>query len=116
MNPAGQAEKTTRGGVSRSFRAFAALGVLGAALLAVNLNVLVARWYKRWDLTADRLYTLSPATLNTLHALDRPLTVTVFLSRADPLSVSVRQMLVQYWAYSRGTPKTAEWSLTPVWW
>jgi hypothetical protein len=88
----------TRGGVSRSFRAFAALGVLGAALLAVNLNVLVARWYKRWDLTADRLYTLSPATLKTLHALDQPLAITVLLGRADPLSVSVRQMLVQYCA------------------
>ena len=36
------------GGITRSFKAFAALGVLGAALLAVNLNVLVARWYKRW--------------------------------------------------------------------
>jgi len=86
----------SRGGVSRSFKAFAALGVLGAALLAVNLNVLVARWYKRWDLTADRLYTLSPPTLKTLHALEQPLEVTVLLGRADPLSVSVRQMLVQY--------------------
>ena len=55
-----QPPKAASGGVSRSFRTFAALGVLGAALLAVNLNVLVARWYKRWDLTADRLYTLSP--------------------------------------------------------
>ena len=85
-----------RGGVSRSFRTFAALGVLGAALLTVNLNVLVARWYKRWDLTADRLYTLSAPTMKTLHALDQPVAITVFLSRADPLSVSVRQMLVQY--------------------
>jgi hypothetical protein len=89
------------GGVSRAFRTFAALGVLGAALLAVNLNVLVARWYKRWDLTADRLYTLSPATLRTLHALDQPLSITVLLGRADPLSVSVRQMLVQYRAETR---------------
>ena len=97
MSPQNQAGAgTARGGVSRSFRAFAALGVLGAALLAVNLNVLVARWYKRWDLTAERLYTLSPPTLKTLHALDQPLVVTVLLSRADPLSVSVRQMLVQY--------------------
>ena len=88
--------RRTGGGVSRSFRAFAALGVLGAALLAVNLNVLVARWYKRWDLTAERLYTLSPATLKTLHSLEQPILVTVLLGRADPLSVSVRQMLVQY--------------------
>jgi hypothetical protein len=94
-------QAAARGGVSRSFRAFAALGVLGAALLAVNLNVLVARWYKRWDLTADRLYTLSPATLKTLHALDQPLVITVLLGRADPLSVSVRQMLVQYRAETR---------------
>jgi len=91
---------TVRGGVSRSFKAFAAAGVLGAALLAVNLNILVARWYKRWDLTADRLYTLSPPTLKTLHALEQPLDVTVLLGRADPLSVSVRQMLVQYRAES----------------
>ena len=54
------------GGVTRSFKAFAALGVLGAALLAVNANVLVARWYKRWDLTHERLYTLSPATVSIL--------------------------------------------------
>lgn len=87
-----------RGGVTRSFRAFAALGVLGATLLAVNVNVLVARWYKRWDLTAEQLYTLSPATLKTLHTLDQPLSITVLLSRSDPLSVSVRQMLVQYGA------------------
>ena len=84
------------GGVTRSFRTFAALGVLGATLLAVNANVLVARWYKRWDLTAEQLYTLSPATLNTLHTLNEPLVVTVLLARSDPLSVSVRQMLVQY--------------------
>jgi len=92
------ARAQSSGGVSRSFRTFAALGVLGATLLAVNLNILVARWYKRWDLTAEHLYTLSPATLRTLHALDQPLGITVLLSRSDPLSVSVRQMLVQYGA------------------
>ncbi|MEO6601606.1 MAG: GldG family protein, partial [Polyangiaceae bacterium] len=86
------------GGVTRSFRTFAALGVLGATLLAVNVNILVARWYKRWDLTAEQLYTLSPATLKTLHELEQPLGITVLLSRSDPLSVSVRQMLVQYGA------------------
>ncbi|MES1178343.1 MAG: GldG family protein [Myxococcales bacterium] len=91
-------EPTRKGGVTRSFRTFAALGVLGATLLAVNVNILVARWYKRWDLTAEQLYTLSPATLRTLHTLDQPLGITVLLSRSDPLSVSVRQMLVQYGA------------------
>jgi hypothetical protein len=90
------ASRLGTGGVSRSFKAFAALGVLGAALLAVNANVLVARWYKRWDLTHEKLYTLSTATLNILHTLDQPIEITVLLSKADPLSVSVRQMLVAY--------------------
>jgi hypothetical protein len=36
------------------------LGVAAAALLLVNVNVLGARWYKRWDFTSDKLYTLSP--------------------------------------------------------
>ena len=91
-----RSDATPSGGVTRSFKTFAALGVLGAALLAVNVNVVVARWYQRWDLTAEKLYTLSPATLSTLRALDQPLLVTVLLGHADPLTVSVRQMLVQY--------------------
>ena len=93
-----QAAPRPSGGVTRSFKAFAALGVLGAALLAVNANVLVARWYKRWDLTHERLYTLSPATRQILHTLDQPIEVTVLLSKADPLTVSVRQMLTAYGA------------------
>jgi len=87
-----------QGGVTRSFKTFAALGVLGAAVLAVNANVLVARWYKRWDLTAERLYTLSPATVSILRALDQPLEVAVLLAKTDPLNLSVRQMLTAYGA------------------
>jgi ABC-type uncharacterized transport system len=102
MSANGERPRAARGsGITRSFKTFAALGVLGAAVLAVNLNVLVARWYKRWDLTADKLYTLSAATLKTLHTLDQPISVVVLLGRADPLAVSVRQMLVQYRAETR---------------
>jgi hypothetical protein len=92
------ANTPTQGGPSRKFKTFAAIGVLGAALLAVNANVLVARWYKRWDLTSEKLYTLSPATTQILHALDQPLEVTVLLAKADPLNLSVRQMLTAYGA------------------
>jgi len=84
--------------VTRSFKALAAAGVLGAAVLAVNANVLVARWYKRWDLTHERLYTLSPATIQILRTLEQPLEIVVLLSKADPLNVSVRQMLTAYGA------------------
>jgi len=94
MSPA----RAPQGAVTRKFKAFAAIGVFAAVLVAVNLNVLVARHYRRWDLTHERLYTLSPATLAILHGLDQSLDVTVFLGKADPLTVSVRQMLVAYGA------------------
>jgi len=97
VSPASEGPRAP-GGVPRSFKTFAALGVLAAALLTVNVNILVARWYKRWDLTADKLYTLSPPTQKTLRALQQPIEITVLLGRADPLAVSVRQMLVQYLA------------------
>jgi hypothetical protein len=87
---------SSRQSLTRSFKAFAALGVLAAVLLAVNANILVARWYKRWDLTATHLYTLSPATLDILRSLHEPIGVVVFLAKGDPLSVSTREMLTAY--------------------
>lgn len=77
------------------------VGVLAAALLLVNANVLGARWYKRWDFTSDRLYTLSGPTRELLRGLERPVDVVVLLSNSDPLTVSVRHMLEAYAAETR---------------
>ena len=74
------------------------LGVAAAALLFVNVNVLGARWYKRWDFTSDRLYTLSQPTRELLKGLQEPVDVSVLLSKSDPLLVSVRHMLEAYGA------------------
>ncbi len=76
-------------------------GVAAAAVIAVCCNVLVGRFYKRWDWTSQGLYTLSHATLETLHGLDAPIDVVVFLSASDPLTVSVRHMLDAYGAETR---------------
>jgi hypothetical protein len=80
----------------RALKTFSAVGVLAASVLAVNANVLVARFYKRWDATSDRLYTLSDATRGTLRALKQPVRLLVLLSRGDPLLTSVRELLVAY--------------------
>jgi gliding motility-associatede transport system auxiliary component len=77
------------------------LGVVAGALLLVNVNVLGARWYKRWDFTSDKLYTLSGPTRELLNGLEQPVDVTVLLSKADPLLVSVRHMLEAYGAVTR---------------
>lgn len=84
-----------------SLKAFAAVGVLAAAALAVNANLLAARFYQRWDLTSERLYTLSSATKETLHGLKGSVDVTVLLSRGDPLLSSVRHSLAAYGAETR---------------
>jgi hypothetical protein len=73
-------------------------GVVAAMVVAVLVNVLVSRHYRRWDLTTDRLYTLSPATLETLHSLGEHVDVDVVLASGDPLANSVKFMLDAYQA------------------
>jgi gliding motility-associatede transport system auxiliary component len=81
-----------------AFKALSAAGVVAAALIAVFANLLVARFYKRWDWTSSGLYTLSEASVQTLHSLTDPVEVIVFLSASDPLTPSVRNMLTAYGA------------------
>lgn len=82
----------------RALSVLSAAGVIAATLLGISANVLVSRFYKRWDVTSRGLYTLSDATVDTLRGLGDPVEVIVFLSASDPLTVSVRHMLTAYGA------------------
>jgi hypothetical protein len=84
-----------------SYKTLTLVGVISAAVICVNANILVSRFYARWDWTSTSLYTLSEATRETLHGLSEPLDVVVFLSRSDPLTTSVRHMLTAYGAETR---------------
>ncbi len=88
----------THPSMPRGRKALSALGVTAAVVIAVNVNVLVSRFYTRWDLTSEGLYTLSTATKSILGGLGETLSVTVLLARTDPLLPPVRQMLVAYGA------------------
>jgi hypothetical protein len=83
-----------RRGLSK--RALAALGVVAATALAVNVNLLAARFYERWDVTSEGLYTLSEPTRRTLHSLSEPVELILLLSRTDPLNASLRHLLQAY--------------------
>jgi hypothetical protein len=83
-------------GAAPGARLFSATGVLAAAVIAVCANVLVFRFYKRWDWTTGSLYTLSEPTLETLHSLPDPVEAVVFLSASDPMQLSVEHMLAAY--------------------
>ncbi len=91
-----QTPERAAGSVTRSFKALAAAGVLAAGVIAITVNVLVARFYKRWDWTEAGLYTLSNATVQTLHSLRDPVQIIVLLSASDNLTQSVHHMLDAY--------------------
>ncbi len=76
-------------------------GVVAAVVLAAVLNVLGARHFTRWDWTRDRRWTLSPATLDTLHTLERSVDLWIILGPGDPLEPSVKQMVSAYAAETR---------------
>jgi hypothetical protein len=74
----------------------ASAGIVAAMVLATLVNVLVARHYRRWDLTRGGLYTLSDATLATLHDLPEPVKIYVLLPGGEPLTLSVDHLLEGY--------------------
>jgi hypothetical protein len=82
--------------LSRELGWLSALGVLSAAAIAVSLNVLVERFGPSFDLTSDRLYSLSPPTVETLGGLSEEVVVLVFMSQQDPDIGAVRRLLRQY--------------------
>jgi ABC-type uncharacterized transport system involved in gliding motility auxiliary subunit len=66
--------------IGRRARLYAALALL--ALVTVSLIVSSGHWLRarRIDLTADKLYTLSPGTLQIVEHLQRPLRLTLYFS------------------------------------
>jgi hypothetical protein len=86
---------------SRASPRWLELAGLGAAVvLAVVANVLAARHFTRWDWTASKRWSVSPATLETLKALDRPVEVWVVVGREDALEAGLRPLLDAYAAAS----------------
>ena len=83
-------------GTTAATKLSASLGVIAAMVLALLVNILVSRHYWRWDWTRGGLYTLSPATTETLRGLEEPIHVYVLLSEGDPLALAVRHLLEAY--------------------
>lgn len=73
-------------------------GVAMAVVVAVMINIVAARYYKRWDATSNKRYSLTPATVETLRGLGDAVHVWVLVGSSDPLSQSVKQILVAYQA------------------
>jgi len=71
----------------------------------ILLNVFGNYFYKRFDLTQDRRFTLSQAAKNTIATVDSPIVVEVFLKGNFPsefkrLQVETRQLLEEFESYN----------------
>jgi hypothetical protein len=75
-------------------------GVVAAVVLAVLVNVIGARHFVRWDFTRDRRWSLSPATVDVLGALEARVDVWAIAGPGDPVERSLRQLLGSYRAAS----------------
>ena len=95
---------------SRLARALLAIAAAGAIVVGVNLFADARLADRRIDLTAQRLYTLSPGTRQILAGLREPVTLRLFYSRRlgatvpayATLADHVREMLAEYAAAARG--------------
>ncbi len=81
------------------------ISLLGVVVLLVLINVLGSYVFKRWDLTHDKRYTLSAASLEVIKEIKEPLFVDVFLEGQFPqefkrLQTETRQLLEEFKAYN----------------
>ena len=79
------------------------LGIIAGILIA--LNIFGNYFFKRFDLTKDKRYTLSETTLNIIESVDSPLYIDVFLEGKFPpefkrLQNETRQLLEEFTAYN----------------
>ena len=103
------AKRWSRGAVTARYRRRA---LAAAALAAANLilfNVWLGPFARlRVDLTADRAYSLSPATVSLLQGLPEPLAIRAYLSERThpllaPLAPQIGDLLEEYRIAGRGT-------------
>lgn len=103
------AKRWSRGAVTLRYRRRA---LAGTALLAANLlllNVWLGPFARlRVDLTADRAYSLSSATISMLEGLTEPLLIRAYLSERThpllaPLAPAIGDLIEEYRVAGRGT-------------
>ena len=88
-----------------SFRKNNIKSVLLVLAIVLVVNVLSRSFFQRFDLTADKRYTLSEHTLELLENIEEPLFIDVFLEGNFPsdikrLQQETKQLLEEFKAYN----------------
>ena len=80
--------------------ALRSVGLLLVLAIAGLVNYISYRRYERWDLTRDKIYTLSDRTESLLAGLEQDVDMYVFLSQAEPVFHDLRELLNRYREHS----------------
>src|SRR5437762_3005547 len=64
--------------------------------LAVMVNSIAFKHYKRWDFSRDQKYALSDKTKRFLKTLKGKMRVTIFFSPNTPIAADVQNLLTEY--------------------
>jgi ABC-2 type transport system permease protein len=70
--------------------------------LAVMVNSIAFKHYKRWDFSRDQKYVLSDKTKRFLHTIKGKMRIIVFFSPSTPITADVQNLLKEYQYAGRG--------------
>jgi len=84
------AGRTARYGSNALIMSLAFLGIL------ILLNFLAIRHHRRWDVTAESQYSLSPQTKQVLAKLEKPVNITSFFTQGNPRLENLTELLEEY--------------------
>lgn len=93
---------------NRDYRRMALVWIILILAALVSLNIIFSYvTTARWDMTAERRFTLSPATVDILNGLEAPIHVRVFISEDLPapehdLHIRMRDLLEEFKANAHG--------------
>ena len=99
------------------------VGILAVLAILVALNYLGVRQNKRWDLTANQVFSLSEQTLKVLRGLDAPAVITVFdqaqgfdrfRNRLEEYTYQTKQLTVEYVDIDRQPARAREANITTM--
>src|ERR1700736_4417092 len=70
--------------------------------LAMMVNAIAFRHYKRWDFSREQKYALSDKTKRFLDSIKGKVRITVFFAPNTPISTDVQNLLIEYQYAGRG--------------
>lgn len=98
----GRFDETTTAGRAVRYGSNSLVMTLAFVGILILINVIAARVGKRWDLTAERQFSLAPQTHTILAGLEAPVQVTAFFQEGNPSQTTTEDLLKEYALASGG--------------